>query len=731
MTTPPFPSHPDPERSTDSASKYEFLSRGQEATNVSPNDIRLDESLTAFQKVLPQRYQLLGEIGRGGMAQVLLAIDRGPVLNGNATVAIKRLWGAMTQDASTIDGFLKELEHARELRHPHVVKMFHCDQTSLGPYIVMEYIQGMNLLEYIQKHGALGEELAIQWFRPLAAALDEAHGRKIIHRDVKPSNILIDSEGKAYLADFGISRRLDPADHTGSGFGAGTLSYMSPQQLENHAPDALQDIYSFGATLFHALTGSPPFTAPTIPALIAKIMTEEVSTISGITKVLSEQIERSLNKRSENRPLSCGAIFESIPVRSNVQVPSSPATSSSPTVTTSDCDRESITKVKSIPPENLSQSSSGSSRKVAVVLLAAIALPIMLFILWNHDSSRKDVASAPLAAPRPTTEALDPKPENNSLPAEVPSQKPQERLSEGEYHDNPLISMRMKRIPQGTFTMGSTAAEHAALKLWDPSFELNLSAELPPHEVTIRHDFYLGMHEVTRGQFSKFVAATGYVTECEKDGRGGWGVGSDGQFVQAKEFDWRKTGFEQADSHPVVNVSWNDCQAFAKWLTEQSRELGYIRQEQSYRLPTEAEWEYAARGGEYGWYSFGDNPEELVQYGNVADKSFNRVQESSYRTVIGDDQSAYTSTVGRYRANAFGLFDMHGNVWEWCSDWYGEYPIDAVTDWQGPDQGVERVHRGGGWHDGAIACRSAYRLWTSPQDRHRDLGFRLALSPSN
>ncbi|MEY4566829.1 MAG: non-specific serine/threonine protein kinase, partial [Planctomycetota bacterium] len=469
MTTPPFLSHPDPDRSTNPASNHEFLSRGQEATGVAPNDVDLDESLASFQKVLPKRYQLLGEIGRGGMGQVLLAIDRGPMLNGNTTVAIKRLLGPMTQDASSINGFLKELEHARELRHPNVVKMFHCEQTALGPYIVMEYIQGMNLLEYIQKHGVLSEDLAIQWFRPLAAALDEAHGRKIIHRDVKPSNILIDSEGKAYLADFGISRRLDPADHTGSGFGAGTLSYMSPQQLENHAPDARQDIYSFGATLFHALTGSPPFTAPTIPALIAKIMTEEVSTISGVTKVLCEQIVRSLNKRSENRPLSCGAIFESISVHSNVQVPSSPATPSSPTVTPSDRDRESITKVKSVPPANLSQSSIGSSWKVAVVLLAAIALPIMLFILWNHESSRKDVAATPPTATHPTTEAPEPKPENSSLPAEVPSQKTQERLSEGEYHDNPLISMRMKRIVKGTFTMGSTAAEHAALKLWDPS----------------------------------------------------------------------------------------------------------------------------------------------------------------------------------------------------------------------------------------------------------------------
>jgi formylglycine-generating enzyme required for sulfatase activity len=180
----------------------------------------------------------------------------------------------------------------------------------------------------------------------------------------------------------------------------------------------------------------------------------------------------------------------------------------------------------------------------------------------------------------------------------------------------------------------------------------------------------------------------------------------------------------------VVNVSWNDAVAFCKWLTEESRRQGTLGLGEGYRLPTEAEWEYSARAGSKGWYFHGDDPEGLVKYANVADKSLGKRFTPVYRLVSGDDGFVFTSPVGSYRANAFGLFDMHGNVYEWCSDWYGDYPKGAVTDPTDPATGSLRVYRGGGWDGGAARRGSAYRLRLPPGRGDFNKGFRLALSSS-
>jgi len=305
-----------------------------------------------------------------------------------------------------------------------------------------------------------------------------------------------------------------------------------------------------------------------------------------------------------------------------------------------------------------------------------------------------------------------------------------------EIHETILPNLRLKRIPAGKFMMGTTESEIEAVLRWDPKMQKSFFTNgLPQHEVTLSRDFYLGMHEVTRGQFGEFVRRTGYVTECEKDGKGGWGFDRDGEYTQSLDFDWRsvdsrQNGFVQDDSHPVVNVSWNDAVAFCQWLSEESRRQGTLGLGEGYRLPTEAEWEYSARANSKGCYFHGDDPEGLVKYANVADKSFSKSFNSEYRLVSGDDGFVFTSPVGSYRANAFGLFDMHGNVWEWCSDWYGRYDAGSVVDPKGPAMGSDRVLRGGSWSYVAAICVSAFRCWITPDLRSYDGGFRLALSSS-
>jgi formylglycine-generating enzyme required for sulfatase activity len=270
--------------------------------------------------------------------------------------------------------------------------------------------------------------------------------------------------------------------------------------------------------------------------------------------------------------------------------------------------------------------------------------------------------------------------------------------------------MKFVRIKAGTFTMGS------------PKDEKGRSEDETQHEVTLTKDFYLGMYTVTRGQFRKFVEDTGYQTEAEADGKGGTGLNvAKTGWNRNPKFSWRNSGFEQTDEHPVINVTWNDAVNFAEWL---SRKDGQV-----YRLPTEAEWEYACRGGTTSRYYFGNDDEDLAKYANVADADFRKATGINWG-IQASDGYAFTAPVGRFKPNAFGLYDMHGNVWQWCADRYGEYPTGRVTDPTGPAQGTFRMFRGGSWNRAAANCRSAERARIDPSLRDLAVGFRLVRVPS-
>ena len=236
------------------------------------------------------------------------------------------------------------------------------------------------------------------------------------------------------------------------------------------------------------------------------------------------------------------------------------------------------------------------------------------------------------------------------------------------------IGMKLVLIPKGTFMMGS------------PESEKGRNENETQHEVTISKDYYLGVHEVTQAQYEKVIGKN------------------------PSHFQGAIVGNENADL-PLENVSWDEAVEFCKKLSElpEEKKAGRV-----YRLPTEAQWEYACRAGSKTAYSFDDEEGLLPVYGWF-------IRNSSQRT----------HTVGLLEPNAWGLYDMHGNVWEWCSDWHEEYPKGAVSDPSGPREGSGRVSRGGGWGLVAAFCRSASRNWYDPSFRdNRDNGFRVALSPS-
>jgi formylglycine-generating enzyme required for sulfatase activity len=241
--------------------------------------------------------------------------------------------------------------------------------------------------------------------------------------------------------------------------------------------------------------------------------------------------------------------------------------------------------------------------------------------------------------------------------------------------------------------------------------------------VTISQPFYLGKYEVTKGQFRKFVEDTNYRTDAEKDGKGSLGYTGDKDkpFKERPAFTWRDWGVDQGDNSPVVNVSHNDAVAFCEWL---SRKEG-----KKYRLPTEAEWEYACRAGTVDRYYNGDDPEGLTKLGNVADATA-KEKVPNWTTVASSDGWAFTAPVGQFRPNNFGLYDMIGNAAEWCSDWYDAdyYAKSPERDPTGPNSGSDRVRRGGCWASDAVSCRAAYRGGNPPGSRDFFVGFRLARS---
>jgi formylglycine-generating enzyme required for sulfatase activity len=233
------------------------------------------------------------------------------------------------------------------------------------------------------------------------------------------------------------------------------------------------------------------------------------------------------------------------------------------------------------------------------------------------------------------------------------------------------IGMKLVLIPKGTFTMGS------------PASELGRYQNEVQHQVSISRDYYLGATEVTQAQYEELM-------------------GENPSYFQGERVDGGGA------RNPVELIFWDDAVEFCKRLSElpEEKKAGRI-----YRLPTEAEWEYACRAGSKTSYCFGEDTRLMEQYAWYSQNS-----------------NVQTHPVGEKKPNAWGLYDMHGNVWEWCSDRYGEYPKASVTDPLGYPQGYGRIFRGGCWSSSGLECRAAYRYWDFPSFRRDFFGFRVALS---
>jgi sulfatase modifying factor 1 len=307
------------------------------------------------------------------------------------------------------------------------------------------------------------------------------------------------------------------------------------------------------------------------------------------------------------------------------------------------------------------------------------------------------------------------------------------------------LGMKFRLIPPGEFEMGSSDREIAALlkeandaglgkwlgeTLIDMGefYTQRVPAEGPRRTVNIERPFYLGQHEVTVGQFRAFVEASKYETHAELDGQGGAGLDVfKKELFMGPGYTWRKTGIEQDDDHPVVMLSRFDAMEFCRWLGE--------KETRRVRLPEEFEWEFACRAGSQHRYHGSDDAECLEHAANVADESFRQTWKTAAVSEAfhqWDDGFPASSPAGSFRANAFGLYDMHGNAWEWCAgefdpNGFRRLPSDETAPPASAEEPVYLV-RGGGWDTPFPGYfRNAYRHFVFRYLRMNSGGFRVVL----
>jgi formylglycine-generating enzyme required for sulfatase activity/Leucine-rich repeat (LRR) protein len=635
-------------------------------------------------------YDVLAVLGKGAFGIVFRAFD--DVLQ--RVVAVKVLAPQLAATSPARKRFLREARTSAAIRHEHVVQVHAVEEKPL-PYLVMEFIPGETLQQKLDRVGPLDVSETLRIGRQIAEGLAAAHATDLIHRDIKPGNVLLEGgHQKAKITDFGLARAADDASISQSGIIAGTPMYMAPEQALGHKIDQRADLFSLGSVLYQMVAGRPPFRANGTVAVLKRVAEDTPRDIREIIpetpQWLCDIIAKLHAKNPDERFQSAREVSDLL----------------------ADCEAQlkAGSKLKDYSRIPRGKARPSGRRKwmvaTAAVLLPLIALAVTEFAGVTHlfrgrqamggASWNGSQADAPPAAIAPFAAA----------------QARAHQEAWAKYIDVPVeftnsIGMKFRLIPPGEFTMGSSREEIASsLKQGDWWVNERLPGERPPHLVEITRAFYLGQTNVTVGQFRKFVNATGYKTQAEQLG-GALRWFPDGHWGMDPDSNWPNPGFAQTDEHPVVCVSWNDAAEFCNWLSKQ--------EEKAYRLSTEAEWEYSCRAGSTTRWSFGDNEGDLFNYGR-----------------FGSSLQGPTSPVGGLKENSWGLHDMHGNAWEWCQDVYDAnyYRTSPPKDPAGPADGKHRVARGGTFSSPPVICRCAFRGHEDPDHRDNTCGFRVVLQVS-
>jgi eukaryotic-like serine/threonine-protein kinase len=628
---------------------------------------------------LTERYEVISRLGAGGMGVVYKAKDR----ETGETVALKVLNPEIADSTPLMDVFRNEIRVARRITHKNVCRIYDFSRTDDSAFISMEFVQGETLRCVLDRFNALTPRNGIRIALEICDALNEVHAQGIVHRDIKPQNLMIDGSGNVKLMDFGLAHVVDDR----STAAAGTPSYMAPEQANGRHIDQRADIYSLGLVLFEVFTGSPVFAGNTPLVDAFKQQCEGGQVEHHVPEYIARAILRCLEKDPANR-------FQSVQELRGV-LSSDPATASlipwDPP--TSGAGKEHWKNLIGLPGFL-----KGQRYARTVLMFGALLLTTGIVFLTRAGSNVQAVQASPqLPGPQGSVasaaevEQSPPAPEPQQVVAVAPA-PPEIRRARS---DNPSKSavaetpaapvptpinrrpgwtalIETVSIPAGVFMMGNDNGR---------------KEERPRHQVKL-DAFNMSRTEITNRQYLAFLDSTSY--------------------PRPKDPSFAKDYLKNYPDLPVVNVSYEDAVAFCAWASKKFDAI--------IRLPTEAEWEFAALAG---------RDDALFSWGTLDSKSMARFKANLPRGAVA------VVSKDAFPANRFGLYNMNGNAAEWVSDYYSRdyYTTSPIRNPAGPASGSKRVVKGGSWADNEDEILTSRRASRNPGDHSDEVGFRVVALP--
>lgn len=603
-----------------------------------------------------------------------------------------------------LERFLSEAQILAQISHPGVVRVRDFFEANGTAYIVMDYEDGKPLSKVLQEEKTLPEPQVRRLVDDILPALEAVHALGYLHRDIKPANLYCRSDGRTILIDFGAARQA-LGRHSKSVTSVFSPGYSPIEQylVDGRGYGPWTDIYALGTVLYHCVTGVGPIEAPA-RVLDDPLQPAEERAAGRYSPALLRMIDRAIAVRPEQRFQSIAQMSEALhapvpvldspsddadrtvmresPLRLELQQAaashlglsealqaSSPASSTPPVATPA-----SHNAAQAEPSGIEVQPPKQPQRLLLIVSLAVLAVLAGGGGLWfatRSPDTTQTSSSAPIPAP---TEA----------PPVAAANKPPADPQPGTLFRDPVTSMEFIWVVPGCFTMGSPETESAR------------TPNEKSHQVCLK-GFWMGKSEVTNAQYRLFAS------------------------------DHNSGAYEghslNEPNQPVVRISWHDAVAYAEWL---SNKTGL-----NYRLPTEAEWEYAARAGNTGSDDWGNNPAQACRYANIYDQTSREAKALNWENYPCKDGQVAAAPIAQYTANPFGLYDLLGNASEWtCSAYDADYAGGETRCADAKATG-RRVLRGGSWFDSPNLIRFAYRFQSVPEygKWRSDVGFRLVLEP--